>query len=108
MPDTMTALKSTVTPTPQSITLIGRRWFNSSQGNTYHAADILVNGELVHSTGIHYGYGSHWAEGTCNAWLRGNGFLPSDDNKQALWASCKDLGITLHESVIDVSRKKDL
>lgn len=92
----------------QSITLIGRRWFSLTHGNTYHSADILVNGALVHNTGIHYGYGSHWTEGTCYDWLKANGYLPSHNGRQALWAICQDEKIVLHESVTDVTRKKDL
>ncbi len=32
----------------QSITILGRRWFQKSYGNTYFTAQILVDGKKVH------------------------------------------------------------
>jgi len=32
----------------KSITVIGRRWFERINGNTYHSAEIIIDGTFVH------------------------------------------------------------
>jgi len=39
-----------------SIVIVGRKWFQRSAGNTYNTADIIVDGELVHTLKRGYGY----------------------------------------------------
>lgn len=92
-------------PSPQSITIIGRRWFDRVNGNTYNTAEILVDGEFVHKTPMEYGYGDHYRT-VAEDWLIENGFI-SKDRGHPLWQYCEDNEIVLTTSVCDV-KKRDL
>jgi len=45
-----------------NITIIGRKWFDKVNGNTYHATMVLVDGENVGFSGMCYGYGDSWKQ----------------------------------------------
>jgi hypothetical protein len=90
----------------KSITIIGRKWFAKTYGNTYHSATILVDGKQVHNTGQHYGYGEQYLQ-TAWEWLKQHTTIPND-SAQPPWEYCEDNGITLHYSATDVPREKDL
>lgn len=99
---------------PKSIVVTGRRWFQSSYGNTYHSTDVIVDGSLVHQTDFAYGYGDQYLQ-TAAAALDELGYTPGrgqsgrgDDSHEPLWQYCKRMQITLHHSCSDVQRKKDL
>lgn len=96
----------------KSITIIGRRWFNRGPGNTYHSAEIIVNGELVGGIDFAYGYGEQYLQNAAD-WLEANGYMPDREHHQngsadPLWYYCRERGIQFVYSVSDVSRKKDL
>ena len=40
------------------ITILGRRWFEKTNGNTYHSVTVFVDGEEVGRIPFEYGYGS--------------------------------------------------
>ena len=79
---------------PKSITIIGRRWFERTNGNTYHTAEVIIDGEHAHTTGITYGYGNQYRQ-TALQWVKENVTQDLD-------------GITTHATHTDVKRKKDL
>ena len=96
----------------QSLTVIGKRWFQKSYGNTYHSVQVLIDGIPVYNSGIHYGYGDQYLQ-TAKIWLDFNGYLPDlvkydNGSSQALWSYCADKGINFAYTVSDVSREKDL
>jgi len=96
----------------RSITVIGRRWFDKTYGNTYHSASIMVNGECVHKIPFSYGYENQY-EWNARMWLAENGFLPGIESRdgapgESLWRYCERLGITYASEVVDVARKRDL
>jgi len=64
---------------PQSIVVIGRRWFDSN-GNTYHTSTIIINGEIAHKTPREYGYGDQYAYTACE-WMLENGIIPKPAHK---------------------------
>ena len=90
--------------TIKSITLIGRRWFDSF-GNTYHTVEIIVDGVRLIKTALAYGYGDHYIQ-TAQEWLHGNKLAPAVGTP--LWQHCRDNEIELCTSVIDVQRKRDV
>lgn len=97
---------------PTSITIIGRRWFNRGPGNTYHSAEILVDGQQVGRIDFAYGYGDQYAFNS-RQWLAKNGFLPGIAEKdgtpvESLWRYCERHGINYSETVSDVKHKRDL
>lgn len=91
----------------KSITIIGRRWFQSTYGNTYFSSEIYVNGELVHRIDFEYGYGSMYKQSAFE-WLQENEFISLERRTQPSWQYCQDNNIELIDSVTDVQRKKDL
>jgi hypothetical protein len=85
------------------ITLHARRWFERTNGNTYHTVTIEVAGAVVHQTGIHYGYGDQYIT-TAYEWFKN--YMPD-----ALESLSKSEFSRIHGHgfyVVDVPRKKDL
>lgn len=96
----------------QSVVVIGRKWFERTNGNTYHSVEIHVDGEFSHKIPFQYGYGDQW-EWTAAQWLEENGHMPgrnhySNGGSEALRLYCERTGIACIRSVTDVQRKKDL
>jgi hypothetical protein len=79
----------------KQITIIGRRWFDRLNGNTYHSARIYVNNELIHTIGMTYGYGEQYEQNAIQ-WLKDNGHINKDlmryevREKYALVSECSD------------------
>jgi hypothetical protein len=97
----------------KTITIIGRRWFQRGPGNTYHTAQIIVDGETIKKTDREYGYGEQYVE-TAVSWLENNDWLPEkrehykNGGHEAAWRFCERLGIKLSTEAIDVARQRDL
>jgi len=99
-------------PVAKSITIVARRWLQRTYGNTYHSAEIIVNGVQVHRIDYAYGYDEMYLWNAFD-WLETNGYLPDrktygNGHKEAPWQYCQRTGIVFVNSVTDVSRKKDL
>ncbi len=106
----MPATKTRLAPT--SITVIGRRWFQKSAGNTYYTAEIYVDGEPVHQIPRAYGYGDQYLQDSF-AWLEENGHIAPEYYEvssvtEAPWRYCERVGCKLINSVSDVARQSDL
>lgn len=92
--------------TVNSITIIGRRWFQKLYGNTYHSAEIHLNGEFYASTGKHYGYGEQFLT-TAMEQLAKDGIVDwKRGTAPTIWA--RENGISMIVSASDVRREKDL
>ena len=93
------------------ITILGRRWFDKKNGNTYFSSRIYVDGNLVHTIPHEYGYGDHYLDQSF-VWLDQNGFvdMPQHQNggREPARLYCERNGITLVRDVVDVTRKGDL
>lgn len=98
-------------PKVKTITIIGRRWFQKTYGNTYHSATVLINGQPALKTGRHYGYGDQYVY-TAFAALEKAGLVPerprSNGGTAPPWQHCEALGIALHYEATDVPRERDL
>ena len=95
-----------------NITIIGRRWFDRINGNTYFSAVGIINGNEVVKIPFEYGYGDHYSDRIFTE-MEKKGYLPdvehySNGGSERLWQYCERKGITKYTSVSDVSRKKDL
>lgn len=104
---TKTATKSK----PKSITVIGRRWFQKTYGNTYCSAEVLVDGVPVAKLGPAYGYGEYYLQ-LASEWLEAEGYIKPKNYKngghEPLWAVAARTGFVLSRSVSDVKRERDL
>ena len=85
----------------QAITILGRKWFDKVNGNTYNTAQILINGITVGKTPFQYGYGDHYVD-LAGDWLEMNGYIKrerySNGIRQTLWRYCADNNINLESS----------
>ena len=95
----------------ESITIVGRRWFDARNGNTYHTAEIIIDGKLAHKTDMEYGYDECYIQ-TAFGWLDENGYTDRDRSANtgmwtAPWRYCEENGIELHTTVSD-GLKRDL
>jgi len=97
----------------RSVTVIGRRWFDRVNGNTYCGATVLVNGVAVASFGPRYGYGSQY-EQEAAAVLQELGYMPGREQypnggAEPAWRYFRErMGAAYYSTVTDVARKGDL
>lgn len=95
-----------------NITVIGRRWFERVNGNTYHSVKVYLNGALIGRNDFEYGYGDHYQ--TTAGEIIINNILKEDyktggfDSRYSILRELKDKGVTIVSSVTDVTRKGDL
>ena len=95
------------------ISIVGRRWFQKTYGNTYHTAQIAVSyaGTTRHiHTAREYGYGDSYmqtAQEVLAKLIAENEIpVPAPTYPLTIWA--RENGIDLHYQAIDVARQKDL
>lgn len=88
--------------TINTLRIYGRRWFQKTYGNTYHAVRVIVNGEEIISN-VTYGYGDHYKE-TARQLLESNGFEVPESLKFNRYLHDNGFEAT----VVNVDRKKDL
>lgn len=95
-----------------NITIIGKRWFDKLNGNTYFSAVGLINNIVVVEINYQYGYGDQYIYETYKE-LQSLGYIPDAEQYkgggcEAFWSYCERKGISKYNSVSDVKRKKDL
>lgn len=98
----------------QEIRVLGRRWFQRTYGNTYHAADIWVT--FADGTtqklfaDFTYGYGEQYLETALETLAEAGLAQPQDTRygRETLREYCKRNGIALEYRALDVARKRDL
>jgi len=95
-----------------TLVIIGRRWFDAKNGNTYFSAVGLIDGEEKANINYEYGYGDHY-EDCIYRKLEDAGHLPGVEHyenggREALWNYCERNNIKRYVTVSDVKRKKDL
>lgn len=96
----------------QTLTVIGRRWFDRRAGNTYHSVRCIVDGKDVGGAGMTYGYGDHYLQTAADI-LERDGHTPGREHyahggAEPLWLYCRERGIEFTYSASDVGRKRDL
>lgn len=80
-------------PAIQSITVIGKMWFDKACGNTYQSADVIVDGK-VYKSAYEYGYGDHYMRSAL-ALLNKHGVIATPEY-MPLWQYCSENGIKLN------------
>lgn len=95
----------------KTLTIIGRRWFQKTYGNTYNSVRILVDGAEVAYLERSYGYGDYYVQRAFE-WLETNGHVQLEHYPNGgtegwrQWAERN--GVALHYEAIDVGRERDL
>ena len=98
----------------ERFTIIGRRWFEKTNGNTYHSVEVYANNKLIGRDPYQYGYGDQYLQ-TAHDILQREGYYPTTG---IIFESGmpKDLCLFMTDvrtdkflvSCTDVGRKKDL
>lgn len=97
---------------PNVIHIHGRKWFERTNGNTYHSVTVWVDGEQVFREPYTYGYGDQYRQ-TATDWLRKSEYLPGlevypSGCTESLSGYCDRQNINFVDEVDEVARKKDL
>lgn len=88
-------------------TIVGRRWFDRVNGNTYFTANIYKGRELIAVIPYQYGYGDQYRQAALD-WFIEQGIYPPDKNSYGGSAYCIEFYADNLFLVFDVKRKKDL
>lgn len=99
----------------ERFTIIGRRWFERTNGNTYHSTEVYDgNGKLIGREPYQYGYGDQYIQ-TAHDILQKSGHYPTTGEmfKSGMPKDLHDFMMDVRTdkflvSVTDVGRKKDL
>jgi hypothetical protein len=86
----------------------GRRWFERTNGNTYHSVSVTVDGEHIGTVPFAYGYGDQYMQTATEILSRDPRFAGNLDGPVYLRYALADLGHTFGVEVSDVSRRRDL
>lgn len=96
------------------IQVLGRRWFSTTYGNTYHVADIWVTFSDGTESKLYadyaYGYDNQYLESALNE-LESAGLatvLQTQYGRETLRLWCTRNDVTLVYRALDVKRRKDL
>jgi hypothetical protein len=89
-----------------TVTVIGRRWFDRVNGNTYHTAEVEVNGTTLGKSPMTYGYDDQYLETAKEILLEHYDFPRGMTERSPMW-QLRDNGVTLKKSVTD-GLKRDL
>lgn len=96
---------------PRTITILGRRWFRKGPGNTYHSAEITVDGEPVEGIDYASGYGEQYLYNAFYKLEKLGLITPMERSgmmHESPWRWAERNHVKLTYSVVDVARKKDL
>jgi hypothetical protein len=98
-------------PKVPHITIIGRRWFQRSAGNTYNSVRIMIDGKTVAVLPKAYGYGDQYYQ-RAGEWLADNNYVSLERHSNGSLEplhSLRDRGeIGLEYWAEDVTRERDL
>jgi len=87
-----------------TILIVGKRWFDRINGNTYHSARVYVDDELIAAAPFQYGYGDQYVQ-SAHEVLTEHGVVPMkrypNGSTEILWQVCKRLDIRLTYRVTD-------
>jgi hypothetical protein len=89
-----------------NVLVIGRRWFDRVNGNTYHTAEVEVNGKFVGKSPMTYGYDEQYLQTSKEILLEHYDFPTGMTERSPMW-QLRDYGVTLTKTVTD-GLKRDL
>lgn len=98
---------------PDRITIVGKRWFSRSCGNTYHSVEVYANDELIERAPFVYGYGDQYLQSAHRILQKAEYYSNTNNNLvdySEFLDDMRDRENTPYIAVFccDVARKKDL
>jgi len=96
----------------KTLTIIGKRWFDRKNGNTYFSTRVVIDGEWVDGVAFAYGYDDAYVEVTYES-LEERGLVPlrerhATGGRETPRIAAERAGVKLTYSAADVARRKDL
>ena len=91
-----------------TVTIVGRRWFEKVNGNTYHSFYLYVNGELIAYNPFNYGYDTQYLQNALCELGKHFDLKVESVYKHSLHKIKEVTGANFVVSVSDVKRRKDL
>lgn len=61
----------------KNVTIVGKRWFDKKNGNTYFSSRIFINNKLIKTIPMSYGYGDQFEQVSIQ-YLQENGIIKSN------------------------------
>jgi hypothetical protein len=92
-------------PKVSSILIEGREWIPQSDGGIYFSNQVWVDGQVVFSTGLQYGYGSQF-EFEAISQLVERGYLPPESKGRSLWLIRQETGIVIYSVKSSVGKRE--
>jgi antirestriction protein len=89
-----------------NVVVIGKRWFDRANGNTYHTAMVLVNGQSLGKSSMTYGYEEAYLQTAKEILLQYYNLPKGMKETSPLW-QLREYGVTLTKTVSD-GLKRDL
>jgi len=88
------------------VLIIGRRWFDRANGNTYHTAEVQVNGNFVGKSSMTYGYDDQYVQTGKEILLQHYKLPRGMEDRSPLW-QLREYGVTFRSFAYD-GLKRDL
>jgi hypothetical protein len=89
-----------------TVVVIGKRWFDRVNGNTYHTAEVEVNGTTLGKSPMTYGYDEQYLQTGKEILLKHYDLPRGMTERSPMW-QLRDYGVTLTKYVSD-GLKRDL
>lgn len=89
----------------RSVFVEGREWHDKSGGNSYFSYRLWVDGQIVHTEGMSYGYENAY-EHDAVMWLLGSDYLPDTFTGTQIWHIRRDLGIDAYSTIKSVKKRE--
>jgi antirestriction protein len=83
-----------------NVFIIGRRWFDRANGNTYHTAEVKVNDKFVGKSRMTYGYEEQYVQTAKEILLESYDLPRGMKETSPLW-QLREYGVILTKTVID-------
>lgn len=93
-----------------TLTVIGKEWFDRANGNSYCAVRVFWNGDLVATAPFQYGYGEFYKQAAREAlgeWMPPDTVVKYDNGIELpLWQIASNGGFTLDAWIISNQTKR--
>ena len=89
----------------RSVYVEGRQWVDKNAGECYFSYRLWVDGSIVHTQGIAYGYERQF-ENDAVDWLLSNGYAPDDVTATYLWHLRDALSVDTYASMATGAKRE--
>lgn len=89
----------------RSIFVEARLYFDKTYGNTYYSARVYVDGSIISTIPMSYGYDMQYLSGARDELIK-LGYISPEYSSKPLWRAIGDLGVDLYFSDKYVSKRE--